>query len=287
MASGGGRSTKPVLKVSLLLEPSSRKLFDWLRMPFTLKPEVTAPNPPGVASPPAPPSPVGGATTPGMSVPSWVKLRPFSGSSTTFCSSMTMPSVACEVSTSGASPVTVTASSTAPTAIVTSTRAVSLTRTVMPSRVVVLNPGSVALTLYRPGASSGTAKKPSAPVTTTRVWVVPWLTTSTVTPGTTAPVSSLTTPVIPPVACAIAARTGTSTRSMTSISSLDTRAIDDLRNGNTFRESESDPARLVNDGTATAARTPCQIRRSRSSGGGTSQALAVPATRWRMAAMTR
>ena len=37
IASGGGRSTKPVLKVSLLVAPSSRKLFDWLRIPLTLK----------------------------------------------------------------------------------------------------------------------------------------------------------------------------------------------------------------------------------------------------------
>jgi hypothetical protein len=85
IASGGGRITKPVLKVSLLLAPSSRKLFDWLRMPLTLKPAVAAPNPPGVASPAAPPRPPGGATTPGISVPSWVKLRPLSGSSTIFC----------------------------------------------------------------------------------------------------------------------------------------------------------------------------------------------------------
>ena len=66
IASGGGRSTKPVLNVSLLLAPSSRKLFDWLRMPLTLKPAVAAPNPPGVASPAAPPRPAGGAITPGM-----------------------------------------------------------------------------------------------------------------------------------------------------------------------------------------------------------------------------
>src|SRR5207244_1420968 len=36
MASGGGRSTNPVLNVSLLVVPSSRKLLDWLRMPLTL-----------------------------------------------------------------------------------------------------------------------------------------------------------------------------------------------------------------------------------------------------------
>ncbi len=64
IASGGGRRTKPVLNVSLLDAPSSRKLFDWFRMPLTLKPPVALPKPPGVASPAAPPSPEGGATTP-------------------------------------------------------------------------------------------------------------------------------------------------------------------------------------------------------------------------------
>src|SRR6185369_6933105 len=38
IASGGGRSTNPVLKESLLGEPSSRKLFDWFRIPLTLNP---------------------------------------------------------------------------------------------------------------------------------------------------------------------------------------------------------------------------------------------------------
>ena len=117
IASGGGRSTKPVLKVSLLVAPSSRKLFDWLRMPLTLKPPVALPKPPGVASPvcAAERRPAARRRR-GCSVPSCVKLRPFSGRSTTFCSSMTMPSVALAVSTSGASVETVTFSSTAPTA---------------------------------------------------------------------------------------------------------------------------------------------------------------------------
>ncbi len=158
MASGGGRMTKPVLKVSLLLAPSSRKLFDWLRMPLTLNPEVAAPNPPGVASPAAPPRPGGGATTPGMSVPSCVKLRPFSGSSTTFCRSIVMPSVACAVSMSGGSPETVTLSVTPPTDSFMSTRVVSPTDTVAPSVTVGLKPAIVALTSYRPGCSSGMLK---------------------------------------------------------------------------------------------------------------------------------
>ena len=44
-----------------------------------------------VASPVWPPRPVGGATTPGMGVPSGVKLRALNGKSTTLCGPMTMP----------------------------------------------------------------------------------------------------------------------------------------------------------------------------------------------------
>ncbi len=100
IASGGGRSTKPVLKLSLLGAPSSRKLFDWLRMPLTVKPPVALPKPPGVASPACPPRAAGGASTPGMSVPSWVKLRPLSGSSIRSRFGMSSPSAAPAVSTS-------------------------------------------------------------------------------------------------------------------------------------------------------------------------------------------
>ena len=147
--------TKPVVNVSLLT-PSSRKLFDWFRIPLTLKPDVAAPKPPGVASPAAPPRPGGGATTPGMSVPSCVKLRPFSGSSTTFCWSMVIPRLAREVSTSDCSAVTVTASSMPPTVSLRSTRPVSPTETFAPVCTTVLKPESVAFTSYRPGCSSRT-----------------------------------------------------------------------------------------------------------------------------------
>ncbi len=147
IASGGGRSTNPVLNVSLLVAPSSRKLFDWLRMPFTLNPPVTLPKPPGVASPACPPSPAGGATTPGISVPSCVKFRPLSGRSTTFCSSMTMPCVALLVSISVASATTLTVSLISPTASSKATRAVSVTVTRTPSRCALRNPGSDAFTV--------------------------------------------------------------------------------------------------------------------------------------------
>jgi hypothetical protein len=147
MASGGGLSTKPVLKVSLLVAPSIRKLLDWLRIPLTLKPPVALPKPPGVASPCCPPRPEGGATTPGISVPSCVKLRPFSGRSTTFCWSMTMPCVAFEVSTSVASAVTVMVSLICPTSSWKTARAVSVTVTRTPSCCAVLKPASDAFTL--------------------------------------------------------------------------------------------------------------------------------------------
>ena len=147
MASGGGRSTNPVLKVSLFDAPSIRKLFDWLRMPLTLKPPVALPKPPGVASPDWPPRAPGGATTPGMSVPSCVKLRPLSGRSTTFCSSMTMPRVALADSTSVACATTVTVSLSEPTSSSKTARAVSVTVTRTPSRTADRNPSSEAFTL--------------------------------------------------------------------------------------------------------------------------------------------
>ncbi len=68
---------------------------------------------------------------------------------------MTMPSVACDVSTSGASPDTVTLSSTPPTVSLISTRLVSPTDTCIPLRTIGLNPVNVAFTSYVPGWSSG------------------------------------------------------------------------------------------------------------------------------------
>ena len=116
-------------------------------MPLTLKPPVALPKPPGVASPVWPPRPPGGATTPGINVPSCVKLRPLSGRSTTFCSSMTMPCVALLVSTSVASAVTVIVSLSWPTSSWNATRAVSVTVTRTLSRCDVRKPWSDALTV--------------------------------------------------------------------------------------------------------------------------------------------
>jgi hypothetical protein len=58
---------------------------------------------------------------------------------------MVMPSVECDVSTSGASIETVTLSSRPPSVSLTSTRLVSPTETSMPGRTIGLNPVTVAL----------------------------------------------------------------------------------------------------------------------------------------------
>ena len=88
---------------------------------------------------------------PGHERPSWVKLRPFSGSSTSFWWSMVIPRVAWAVSISGVSARTVTPSETPPTVSFRSTRVVSPTDTSAFSSTTGLNPASVAFTEYSPG----------------------------------------------------------------------------------------------------------------------------------------
>ena len=122
-------------------------------MPLTLKPDVAAPKPPGVASPVPPPRPDGGAITPGMIIPSWVKLRPFSGRST-IClvidneSELRMLRFD-ERCVPGPSIVMV--STMAPIVIRKSTRDVLSTVTVIRSNVTVRKPCRLAFTEYGPG----------------------------------------------------------------------------------------------------------------------------------------
>jgi hypothetical protein len=105
---------KPLASVSLLLAPSSRKLFDVLLIQLTLKLPVGLPRPPGVASPTALPKKGDDATTPGTSVPSWAKLRPLRANRRIFPLVDQIPSVALTVSTSGALRTTVISLVTAP-----------------------------------------------------------------------------------------------------------------------------------------------------------------------------
>jgi hypothetical protein len=96
----------------------------------------------------------------------------------------------------------VTVSSRDPIANSISTVAVNPVLSMMPSRTTVLNPGSMYLTLYVPGSRATMRYCPSTLVVAERTRSMrEGLWASTVTPGNTAPVVSLT---VPPICCAVA-----------------------------------------------------------------------------------
>ena len=100
-------------------------------------------------------------------------------------------------STTGVSPVTVIVSSRAPTfksaLMVAAKEPVNST----PSRLTVVNPGNVNSTAYVPGSRSTMRYCPEPSVTAERTFSIrTGLDASTVTPGSTPPDVSLTTPVI-------------------------------------------------------------------------------------------
>src|SRR6266545_345909 len=100
-------------------------------------------------------------------------------------------------STIGVSPLTVIVSSSAPTRISTFTVATNVPVSSMPSRLAVANPGSVNVTVYVPGRRVSIRYWPVPSVTTDRTFSISTgLAASTVTPGSTAPEPSLTTPVM-------------------------------------------------------------------------------------------
>jgi hypothetical protein len=115
--------------------------------------------------------------------------------------SMTVPTVALVVSTSGDTPVTVAISEIVPSSIARSTRTVACTCNSR-SRVTVLNPSSSPFTEYGPGGSAGKSNSPTALLMLVRVALVALFTTVTTTPGITAPLESLTSPVMVPRVCA-------------------------------------------------------------------------------------
>ena len=101
------------------------------------------------------------------------------------------------VSTTGASPVTVIVSATVPTRRSTFTVAVNDPASSIPSRLTVLKPASVNVTVYMPGRRSTILYWPVLSVTTERTFSIrEGLDASTVTPGRTAPDVSLTSPAI-------------------------------------------------------------------------------------------
>jgi hypothetical protein len=101
------------------------------------------------------------------------------------------------VSTRGASPVTVIVSSMAPGGRSTFTVAVNPAVSATPSRRTLPNPASEYVISYVPGRKSTMLYRPWASVTTVRVRSISaGLVASTVTPGSTPPDVSRTTPAI-------------------------------------------------------------------------------------------
>src|SRR5689334_6630392 len=101
------------------------------------------------------------------------------------------------MSTTGVSPVTVIVSATAPTFSSVLTVAANEPVSSMPSRLTVVNPANVNSTAYVPGRRSTIRYTPASSVTAERTFSMSaGLDASTVTPGSTAPDESLTTPVI-------------------------------------------------------------------------------------------
>ena len=100
-------------------------------------------------------------------------------------------------STTGDSPATVTVSWTEPTFISTLTDAANNPLNSTPPRLTVLKPVTENVTWYTPGRRSAIRYWPAPSVTTDRLFSISvGLAASTVTPGSTAPEESRTTPTI-------------------------------------------------------------------------------------------
>src|ERR1041384_6292830 len=125
-------------------------------------------------------------------------------------------------STVGASPVTVTSSAMVPTRSCASTRVTDDPVSSIPSRTMVEKPVSVNATRYCPGRRSTIWKRPLPSVTAVRTFSMSTgLDASTVTPGSTAPDVSCTTPVT--VACADAMAGSRSSHESTNMTAVNRR----------------------------------------------------------------
>src|SRR5688572_17494711 len=117
---------------------------------------------------------------------------------------------ACWTSTTGDAPDTVTDSCSAPTLSAPSMVAVKPDGKLTPSRITFEKPSKVNVTVYTPGRKSTIEYRPCPSVTTVRLpSMSAGLVASTATPGSTAPVSSLTAPAM--TLCADAAAGGSTT----------------------------------------------------------------------------
>src|SRR5262245_8074201 len=108
----------------------------------------------------------------------------------------------------GLSPVTVMVSSSDPTRRSAFTVAANPALIAIPSRRTVVNPASANVTVYVPGRRSTMLYRPSPSVMAVRTFSMSaGLAASTVTPGSTAPDVSLTSPAMLPVVTACARAT--------------------------------------------------------------------------------
>src|SRR6266566_6494977 len=146
---------------------------------------------------------------PGTSVVNCTKFRPFRGNSRTCWPSMMFDTSPFSVLTWTGEASTVTVSEAAPTCIVTLSVVTSATCSSTFFSVSFLKPGLFTVMVYVPASSSGNEKLPCSLVVVVRLAPVRSLTTVTDTPGTTAPLGSVTVPVIVPVnfcACVVSGR---------------------------------------------------------------------------------
>src|SRR5688500_5776859 len=182
----------PVLNVAIdtpcKVVPASSDLAPWAVMfPVT-------------ALTPAPPTSCRRKSTLGISTPRAVLSPELGSASRTSRSSTRCCRVLC-TSTTGDSPVTVMVSSIPPTRRSALMRAVKLPDSSTPSRCTTAKPGNVNVTVYSPGRRFSIAYCPVPSVTAVRTFSISAaLAASTVTPGSTEPDASLTTPLI--AACA-------------------------------------------------------------------------------------
>jgi hypothetical protein len=104
--------------------------------------------------------------------------------------------LASEVFTKGASAVIETVSVTPPTSITGSTRALRFTSRKIPTWLNFLKPGALTSTRYVPKGRALKTYLPDSSATRVRVKLVSCCVTVISTPGTTAPVESVTVPNI-------------------------------------------------------------------------------------------
>src|SRR5262245_35686792 len=123
-----------------------------------------------------------------------IGARPLMGIVSTWLIVIACPTDAVEVESSGASPVTVTASAIAPTSSLMSSVTRSLVLSWTPSRTYRLNPGDETATVYVPGGSKGTVYCPVADDTVVNLEPVEAFVRSMDAPGMRASCASLTTP---------------------------------------------------------------------------------------------